>query len=218
LQKQLWLVRTLLLAFLAVAAPVATPVVAQSALSLPTPPGESWRVIQGYGCGTHEGWDYYALDLVSDTGPTLGAPVRAAADGMLRAWVEKSGTLILDHGDNFFTMYTHMEPAGLTEPGLFVLRGQQVGTVGDRATGGNPHLHFMAYVADGEWGLDNRRSVPLQFVEGYAFPDLGGCNQYLGALVTAAGTPTAWVAPRKQILFDAVEQIYCYSYPPVCMV
>jgi murein DD-endopeptidase MepM/ murein hydrolase activator NlpD len=200
---------------------VAQPVAAQPAppvLALPTPPGEAWRVIQGYGCGTHEGWDYYALDLVSDTGTTLGAPVRAAADGSLRAWVEESGTLILDHGNNFFTMYTHMEPAGLTEPGVTVLRGQQVGTVGERGTPGNPHLHFMAYTADGEYGLDNRRSLPLQFAEGYTLPEIGGCSQHLGTLLTAAGVPTAWFAPRKrQMIVDEFEHIYCYTYPAVCM-
>jgi murein DD-endopeptidase MepM/ murein hydrolase activator NlpD len=77
-------------------------------LQLPTPPGQVWRVIQGYGCGTHDDWDYYSLDLVAAHGASAGAPVYAAADGTVMAWAEPSGTLILDHGSGFYTMYTHM--------------------------------------------------------------------------------------------------------------
>ncbi|PMP83346.1 MAG: M23 family peptidase, partial [Roseiflexus castenholzii] len=47
-------------------------------LWLPTPFGEQWRIIQGYACGTHNGWDRYSLDLVRVGGPSAGAPVRAA--------------------------------------------------------------------------------------------------------------------------------------------
>src|SRR5689334_8197385 len=49
-------------------------------LWLPTPPGETWKVLQGYGCGSHNGWDRYSLDIVNADGRTRGAPVRAAAD------------------------------------------------------------------------------------------------------------------------------------------
>lgn len=211
-----WLILALL--GLACIAGSAKAVAAQPILALPTPPGESWRVIQGYGCGTHEGWDYYALDLVSASGMSLGAPVRAAADGTLMAWVEESGTLILNHGDQLFTMYTHMEPGGLTQVGLPVQRGQLIGLVGERGTPGNPHLHFMAYLADGVYGLDNRRSIPLRFAEGYELPDIGGCNQHSGVALTAAGSAVEREgfsivrrAPPHQL-----EPIYCAGFPHYC--
>ena len=37
---------------------LATPIQAagQPLLYLPTPPGETWEVIQGYNCGSHDGW------------------------------------------------------------------------------------------------------------------------------------------------------------------
>lgn len=195
------------------AALIATSALAQPAapeLSLPTPPGEAWQVIQGYGCGTHDDPpDYYALDLIAADGATGGAPVRAAADGLVLAWVEPSGTLILDHGEGFFTQYTHMEP-WLTEPGLAVARGSVVGYVGERGTPGNPHLHFALLTqppgADPE-AYASRRSLPLAFREGYALPEIGGCSQHGGALLVAAGDPIprAPLPPRRL----RAEPIYC---------
>ena len=34
--------------------------------------------------------------------------VSSAADGTIWAWTGRSGTLILQHGDGFYTMYTHV--------------------------------------------------------------------------------------------------------------
>jgi hypothetical protein len=150
------------------------------ALQLPTPPGQPWRIIQGYGCGTHDDWDFYSLDFAAAHGPSAGAPVYAAAEGTLMAWVEPSGTLILDHGGGFYTMYTHMAGAISTQRGQAIGRGAQIGIVGDRGATGTPHLHFTAYTADGPWGRGTRKSLPLRFVEGYNLPDIGGCNQHLG--------------------------------------
>ncbi len=107
------LLRLLILALFLVAP--STPAYAAPGLWLPTPPGEPWTIIQGYGCGTHGGWDRYSLDLANRDGRTYGAPVRAAADGRIWSWTGKSGTLILDHGDGFYTMYTHMASAVTTQ-------------------------------------------------------------------------------------------------------
>jgi hypothetical protein len=154
-------------------------------LSLPTPPDEPWKILQGYGCGTHNGWDRYALDLVSVAGRTAGAPVRAAADGVIFLWVKKSGTLIIHHGQGFYTQYTHMASAVTTKEGTFVARGSVIGTAGDRGAPGTPHLHFMAFTADGPWAA-HRHTVPLSFAEGYRFADVGGCSQHQGETVSAA--------------------------------
>lgn len=160
-------------------------------LSLPTPPGEAWAIIQGYGCGTHDTpEDRYAIDLVAADGRTLGAPVRAAAPGVIRAWVEPSGTLILDHGAGFLTQYTHMEPL-LTAEGTLVPRGAEVGFVGERGAPGNPHLHFALLVqpqGDPTAARAERRSLPLRFREGVELTEAEGCSQNAGALLTAVGT------------------------------
>src|SRR5262245_2251000 len=156
-------------------------IAAMPVLWLPTPPGQTWRVIQGYGCGTHDAWDFYSLDLAAADGPSAGAPVYAAADGTVAAWVPESGTLILDHGGGFHTMYTHMGSAPHTQRGELLLRGAQVGNVGDRGAPGNPHLHFTAFTESGPFGRGERKSVPLRFAEGYDLPDIGGCDQHNGA-------------------------------------
>lgn len=170
----------------------ASPAQAAPTIWLPTPVGERWKVIQGYNCGTHNSWDHYALDLVSAEGKTYGAPVRAAADGEVFVWESKSGTLIVRHGDSFYTQYTHMASKAV-EVGSAVKRGDIVGTVGDRGTRGNPHLHFHAFTASGAWA-SNRQTVPLSFAEGYDFPETGGCSQHQGATIVAGNAAGAAMA------------------------
>jgi hypothetical protein len=171
----------------------ATPAHAAPQIWLPTPAGETWKVLQGYGCGSHNSWDRYSLDLVNADGRTRGAPVRAAADGRIWSWTSKSGTLILDHGGGFYTMYSHMDSVVTTERDLFVARGTVIGAVGARAAYGTPHLHFTAFTGDGP-AASHRRSVPLSFGEGYDLPETGGCSQHGGATLVAGAQASALIA------------------------
>lgn len=159
----------------------ALPAHAAPSFWLPTPPGERWKIIQGYGCGTHNSWDRYALDLASADGTTYGAPVHAAADGTVFVWEASSGTLIVDVGAGLYTQYTHMSSTAV-RVGAAVRRGDLIGAVGDRGAKGNPHLHFHVFSASGAWA-SNRKTVPLSFAEGYSFPEIGGCNQHHGEIV-----------------------------------
>jgi hypothetical protein len=168
----------------------AAPAQAAPQIWLPTPAGQAWMVLQGYGCGSHNSWDRYSLDLVSADGATFRAPVRAAADGRIWSWTSKSGTLILDHGGGFYTMYTHMDSAVTTERDLFVARGTVIGAVGARGAHGTPHLHFTAFTGDGP-AASHRRSVPLAFGEGYDLPDVGGCSQHGGETLVAGAQVSA---------------------------
>jgi murein DD-endopeptidase MepM/ murein hydrolase activator NlpD len=178
----------------------ATPALAAPQLWLPIPPGETWRVVQGYGCGTHDAWDRYSLDLVTTTGETRGAPVRAAADGTVWDWVAASGTLLLKHDNSFYTMYTHMERPVTSARNTFVARGSVIGAVGDRGAPGTPHLHFTAFTGEGLGARQNRRSLPLAFADGYDLTELGGCNQHGGSLLTASGQAGSWRVPGKAFL------------------
>jgi murein DD-endopeptidase MepM/ murein hydrolase activator NlpD len=163
---------------------VPEPVRASQQLILPTPPGEPWRIIQGYACGTHNAWDRYSLDLAQVNGPTYGAPIRAALQGTVHHWEARSGTLILSHGNGFFTMYTHLQGAVTTQRGRVFGAGETLGFAGDRGSPGVPHLHFTAYTAARD-GWSQRKSVPLNFAEGYDLPEIGGCNQHGGKVMTA---------------------------------
>jgi len=184
---RIWTHLTLLAVLLASLLAPAQAAQAEPQLSLPTPPGQRWKVIQGYGCGTHSGAeDQFALDLVNMDGATMGAPVRAAADGAVWVWVPHSGTLILSHGGGFYTQYTHLKSAASTKVGTPIKRGELVGWAGDRATRGLPHLHFMAFRGKGV-AASGRHSVPLSFAEGYDLPSVGGCNQHAGQVLKAGG-------------------------------
>jgi len=175
-----------LLTVLALSASIFAPTASHAApqLILPTAPGEAWRIIQGYGCGTHNAWDRYSLDLAQVDGPTYGATVRAAAAGEIWHWEARSGTIILSHGGNFFTMYTHLQSAASTQRGRRYAAGETLGFAGDRGSPGVPHLHFTAFTASRD-GWSNKQSVPLSFAEGYDLPDVGGCNQHGGEVMTA---------------------------------
>jgi hypothetical protein len=72
--------------------------------------------------------------------------------------------------------------------------------VGDRGAPGTPHLHFTAFTGDGIGARQNRRSLPLTFADGYDLKDLGGCNQYGGATLTAVGKPRPWQVAGKTFL------------------
>lgn len=174
-------------------------------LSLPIPPGETWKVIQGYNCGTHTGYDDNAFDLVNTNGRTRGAPVLAAADGTFWWWGDGGGSMIIAHGDGYYTMYSHMESHTPFTKGQFIARGTQIGTVGAAGTSySNPHLHFEMFHGDGV-GASNRYGVPLKFAEGYDFPDHEECNQYMNTRLSATGSsapPADTTPPTLPTLLD----------------
>ena len=171
-------------------------------LALPIPAGETWKVIQGYNCGTHTGYDDNAFDLVNTDGRTRGAPVHAAADGTYWWWGERGGTVILDHGHGYYTMYSHLESRVAFNKGAFIARGTVLGRVGSvGAAPDNPHLHFQMFHGQGISATD-RYGVPLAFVEGYDFPDHEICNEYMGVRLTASGSAGDTEAPSAPTLLD----------------
>lgn len=166
----------------------ATPTIPPPLLSLPTPPGERWRVIQGYNCGTHDGWDRFSFDLANSAGRSEGAPVRAAADGEWWHWVEQSGTLILKHQGGYYSMYTHLRSHRELPRGAKVAGGELIGTVGNvGAPQVTPHLHFTLFANAAPGG--ERQPVPLRFRDAGDFPDDGSCNQHGGAILAAPRPP-----------------------------
>jgi hypothetical protein len=173
---------------------------AAPALILPTPAGEAWKIIQGYACGTHNAWDRYSIDLVNTEGSTYGGTIRAAADGTIWSWTPGSGTIILSHGNDFFTMYTHMQSVVTTERGKFIRQGTKIGEAGDRQTVGNPHLHFTAFTSKG--GRQPWQSVPLKFIEGYDLPEVGGCNQHYGKTMTGLELQPPQITFKTQLQPD----------------
>jgi septal ring factor EnvC (AmiA/AmiB activator) len=74
-----------------------------------------------------------------------GTPVRAVSDGTVAYAGPFEGygpTVILGHGDGFYTLYMYLEEIGVVE-GRVVTAGQVVGTVGGSETPEGPHLEFQ---------------------------------------------------------------------------
>lgn len=176
-------------------------------LWLPTPIGQRWQVLQGFQCGSHVGSQARSLDLVNLDGPTSGTPVRAAADGTTFVWEGSTGTLIVSHGNGYYTMYTHLRQVITTRRGLEVHRGDVIGQAGSVGTG-VPHLHFTYFYAP-DSGAYNRTSLELEFADGFSFRDASGCNQHRGAVVVARAEPDT-TPPEVHFSSPAEpEQWYC---------
>ena len=81
-----------------------------------------------------------------------GTPVQAVRDGTVAYAGPFEGygpTVILGHGDGFYTLYMYLEEIGVVE-GRDVRAGQVVGTVGGADTPEGPHLEFQIRMpADG---------------------------------------------------------------------
>ncbi len=74
-----------------------------------------------------------------------GTPVRAVKAGtvVLAGPFEGYGpTVVLSHGDGFYTLYLYLEDVGVVE-GRHVDAGQVVGTVGGSGTPEGPHIEFQ---------------------------------------------------------------------------
>ncbi len=80
-----------------------------------------------------------------------GTPVRAVKAGtvVLAGAFEGYGpTVVLSHGDGFYTLYLYLEDVGVVE-GRRVEAGQVVGTVGGTGTPEGPHIEFQVRAPQG---------------------------------------------------------------------
>jgi murein DD-endopeptidase MepM/ murein hydrolase activator NlpD len=99
----------------------------------------SKRILNGQPRNQHSGEDISA---------PLGAPVKAANEGIVRMVDDQffSGiSVILDHGLGLFTMYFHLDSATVKD-GARVQRGDVIGTVGQSGRATGPHLHWGAWL------------------------------------------------------------------------
>jgi murein DD-endopeptidase MepM/ murein hydrolase activator NlpD len=89
-----------------------------------------------------------------------GAPIHAAADGVISFVGRKSGygnCVEIDHGNGLLTRYAHMS-AFRTHIGTKVSAGDVIGLIGSTGRSTGPHLHF-------EVRINNRAVNPRPFLE-----------------------------------------------------
>lgn len=102
------------------------------------------EVIYGFGRETQPNGTvlrWMGIGIASRT----GEPVRAVKAGRVALAGPYEGygpTVILDHGDGFYTLYLYLEDIGVVE-GREVAEGQVVGTVGGAETPEGPHVEFQ---------------------------------------------------------------------------
>jgi murein DD-endopeptidase MepM/ murein hydrolase activator NlpD len=90
--------------------------------------------------------------LAIDIGNARGSPILAAADGVVIFTGEKTGgfglAVMVDHGDGYSTLYAHLSVIKVAV-GDKVVRGQQLGDMGDTGIATGPHLDFRIYYLGG---------------------------------------------------------------------
>lgn len=136
-------------------------------IKLPFPAGTTYEVIQGnHDTYTHTGFNTFAWDFALPE----NAPVCAAAAGRV-VCVKQDGTsggpsseffphgntIILDHGNGYFTQYLHLaHGSSKVKEGELVPAGQIIALSGNTGFSNMPHLHFQVQDAAGQ-------SLPAKF-------------------------------------------------------
>ena len=102
------------------------------------------EVIYGFGRETQPNGTvlrWMGIGIASSTGTPVRA-VRAGRVALAGPYWGYGPTVILDHGDGFYTLYLYLEDIGVVE-GREVTEGQVVGTVGGAETPEGPHVEFQ---------------------------------------------------------------------------
>lgn len=98
----------------------------------------------GFGMRRHPIFGIRSMHRGQDIAASYGAPVVAAADGVViyTGWFGGYGKIvILDHGGNVSSLYAHLSGI-LVTTGQAVKRGQPIGRVGSTGYSTGPHVHF----------------------------------------------------------------------------
>jgi septal ring factor EnvC (AmiA/AmiB activator) len=106
-------------------------------------PGDG-PITLSFGRQRHPVYDTYTLSKGIEIGAEADSPVRAVFEGRVAFadWFRGYGqVVILNHGNDFFTLYGHLAVINL-RVGEWVETSGQVGTVGDTGSLTGPSLYF----------------------------------------------------------------------------
>ncbi|MFN4219300.1 MAG: murein hydrolase activator EnvC family protein [bacterium] len=107
-------------------------------------PTTSSVITSYFGYRVHPIWGGTRFHSGIDIGAPYGAPIYAAADGVVifAGWYYGYGnTIIIDHGSGISTLYAHCSSISVYK-GQVVSKGQVIGRVGSTGNSTGPHLHF----------------------------------------------------------------------------
>ena len=86
----------------------------------------------------------------------IGTPVQASGDAVVESIDGKRGTIVLNHGQEIKTQYSHLSKIFVNE-GERVRKGQPIAAVGNTGKSTGPHLHYEVRVAG--VAVDPRQSL-----------------------------------------------------------
>jgi murein DD-endopeptidase MepM/ murein hydrolase activator NlpD len=163
-------------------------------------PLDKLRVTSAFGWRRHPILGFSRMHQGVDFGAPEGAPVLAAADGMVTQAGRDGGygnLLRIRHGGGWATGYAHlMAFAQGVAPGAKVLKGEVIGFVGHTGEATGPHLHY-------EVSLDGVRLDPMKTPFGAA-PTPAEAQAATSRLATAAPqTEAAALHLRPAVTADA---------------
>ena len=102
------------------------------------------RRLSGYGIRIHPVHKVKKIHKGIDFTAPEGTPIQATGNGTIKK-VTKSrsygNNVIIDHGFGYETLYAHMAEVHVKK-GEKVIKGQQIGTVGNTGLSTAPHLHY----------------------------------------------------------------------------
>ncbi|MDQ0089943.1 murein DD-endopeptidase MepM/ murein hydrolase activator NlpD [Paenibacillus anaericanus] len=104
------------------------------------------RLSSGYGTRVHPITGKVKTHTGIDLAAAQGTDIHAAAGGVVIVaewWSGYGNTVIIDHGDNVWTLYGHIRNNGIVvEKGQQVKKGQKIAEVGSTGNSTGPHCHF----------------------------------------------------------------------------
>ena len=86
----------------------------------------------------------------------IGTPVNASGDAVVESVDGKTGTIVLNHGQEIKTQYAHLSKI-LVSAGAVVRKGQKIAEVGNKGKSTGPHLHYEVRLAG--VAIDPRQSL-----------------------------------------------------------
>ena len=196
-------------------------------------PGWNSYIMQNYANRGGSGWynnrAHSGIDMALNSGATAGAPVYAAADGVVRCVVNANypgWVTVIEHtlgdGSKKYTQYGHTSAPSVALNAT-VTRGQQIATILNQA--GNSHLHFEVRnwlywqgntancygpgYAEGTYQPDQQGwANPVDWHYGHraAFPGLGvtDISQNVRNAPSTGGTIIATLTPGVRYTVDQV--------------
>lgn len=106
------------------------------------------KVASGYGTRIDPIYGTPRFHAGMDFAAPIGTPIYATGNGIVvySDWKQGYGKcIIIDHGFGYQTLYAHMD-AYKAAKGQKVLRGEQIGIVGNTGKSTGPHLHYEVHV------------------------------------------------------------------------